>query len=607
MLDSVFEGATVIDGNGAPPFTADVGVAGGRVVEIGRITRAAHERIAAHGAWLTPGFIDIHTHYDGQATWDQTFSPSIHHGVTTVLMGNCGVGFAPNVPGREADLIALMEGVEDIPGAALAEGVKFNWRSFAQYMDVLDAMPHSIDFAVQVPHDPLRMAVMGERAVAQQAATESDIAAMCSLLRKALQAGAAGFSTGRTDNHRTARGHETPAAEASAVELTGLAAAFQGLGHGVVQMVSDFDLLRSGIEPPTALRAGPPEGARSPWDGPAWSRFHPEFDLVEAMARASGRPLSMTWLQRDPGGEQWKAIQARVEAAVAQGLPLYLQAASRGIGVINGLDASFHPFMGFPGYKAVAHLPLADRAAALRDPARKALILGQTSERVSGDGTPVPPLVDILLARIELISGRMFPLAEQPDYEPNVMQSFFVRAKQRGVTALEALYDHFAQGDGSSLVYFPIFNYNDGNLDVVRQMLMHPRALFGLSDAGAHVGTVCDASATTFLLTHWARDRATGRLPLEQAVQMLTARNADYLGLADRGRIAVGQRADLNLIDPRRLAVGTPRLVRDLPAGGKRFLQIGQGYIGTWVAGQAVQCGGEVTATRPGRLLRFSR
>ena len=581
MLDSVFEGATVIDGSGAPPFTADVGVAGGRIVEMGRITGAARERIAAHGAWLTPGFIDIHTHYDGQATWDETFSPSIHHGVTTVLMGNCGVGFAPNVPGREADLIALMEGVEDIPGAALAEGVKFNWQSFAQYMDVLDAMPHSIDFAVQVPHDPLRMAVMGERAVAQQVAKEDDIAAMRALLREALQAGAAGFSTGRTDNHRTARGHETPAAGATAAELTGLASAFQGLGQGVVQLVSDFDLLRSA------------------------ERFDPEFDLVEAMARASGRPLSMTWLQRDPGGEQWKAIQARVEAAVAQGLPLYLQAASRGIGVINGLDASFHPFMGFPGYKAVAHLPLADRAAALRDPARKALILGQTSERLSGDGTPVPPLVDILLARIELISGRMFPLAEQPDYEPNVMQSFFVRAKQRGVTALEALYDHFAQGDGSSLVYFPIFNYNDGNLDVVRQMLTHPRALFGLSDAGAHVGTVCDASATTFLLTHWARDRATGPLPLEQAVHMLTARNAGYLGLADRGRIAAGQRADLNLIDPTRLAVGTPRLVRDLPAGGKRFLQIGQGYIGTWVAGLAVQREGEISAARPGRLLRF--
>jgi N-acyl-D-aspartate/D-glutamate deacylase len=587
MLDWVFEGATVVDGTGAAPFTADVGVQGGLIADIGRIKAVARERIPAHGAWLTPGFVDIHTHYDGQATWDETFSPSIHHGVTTVLMGNCGVGFAPNVPGREAELIALMEGVEDIPGAALTEGVKFNWQSFADYMDVLDAMPHSIDFAVQVPHDPLRMAVMGARALAQEAATVDDIAAMRTLLRDALQAGAAGFSTGRTDNHRTARGHETPASEASLAELTGLASAFQDLGHGVLQVVSDFDLLR----------------------GP--ERFGTEFDLVKAMARASGKPLSMTWLQRDPGGEQWKAIQARVEAAVAQGLPLYLQTASRGIGVINGLDASFHPFMGFPGYKELALLPLAERAAALRDPARKTRILAEKSERISGDGTPVPPLVDILLARIELIAGRMFPLAasdgQQPDYEPNVMQSFFVRAKQRGCTALEALYDHFAAGDGSNLVYFPIFNYNDGNLDTVGQMLRHPRALFGLSDAGAHVGTVCDASSTTFLLSHWARDRAKEPLPLAQAVNLLTARNADYLGLTDRGRIAVGQRADLNLIDPARLAVGTPSLVRDMPAGGKRFLQKGQGYIGTWVAGVCVQREGDITAARPGRLVRMGR
>ncbi len=583
MLDSVFEGATVVDGTGAAPFTADVGVQDGRIVEVGRITGAARERMAAQGAWLTPGFVDIHTHYDGQATWDETFSPSIHHGVTTVLMGNCGVGFAPNVPGREAELIALMEGVEDIPGAALAEGVKFNWQSFAQYMDVLDAMPHSIDFAVQVPHDPLRMAVMGRRAVANEPATAADIAAMQALLRDALQAGAAGFSTGRTDNHRTARGLETPASEASAAELTGLASAFQGLAHGVVQVVSDFDLLR----------------------GPG--RFDLEFDLVEALAQASGKPLSMTWLQRDPGGEQWKAIQARVETAVARGLPLFMQTASRGIGVINGLDASFHPFMGFPGYKEVAHLPLSVRAAALREPARKARILAEKSERISGDGTPVPPLVDILLARIELIAGRMFPLNEQPDYEPHVMQSFFVRAKQRGCSALEALYDHFAAGDGANLVYFPIFNYNDGNLDTVGLMLRHPRALFGLSDAGAHVGTVCDASATTFLLSHWARDRAKDPLPLAQAVNLLTARNADYLGLGDRGRIAVGQRADLNLIDPARLGVGTPQLVRDMPAGGKRFLQKGQGYIGTWVAGACVQREGEVTAARPGRLVRMGR
>ena len=580
MLDLLIKGATVVDGSGAAPYVADVGVHAGHITQIGRIEAAARETVTGAGHWLTPGFVDIHTHYDGQASWDQTFSPSIHHGVTTVVMGNCGVGFAPLVAGRQQALIELMEGVEDIPGVALAEGVPFNWQSFPEFMAALDALPHSLDFLVQVPHDPLRMAVMGARAVAHEAATPADIDAMRDLLREALLAGATGFSTGRSDNHRTARGHETPACEASTAELAGIARAFEGLSHGVVQLVSDFDLMR---------------GAE---------HFDAEFAHVETLARASGRPLSMTWLQRDPGGEQWKLMRERVDAAVAQGLPLYLQTAARGIGVVNGLDTSFQPFMGFPGFKEIAHMPLAERAAAMREPARKARILREKSERLAGDGTPIPPLVDVLLARIELIAARMFPLDATPNYEPEVTKSFYVRAKKRGITALEALYDHLAQGDGTSLIYFPIFNYNEGNLDVVAQMLAHPRALAGLSDAGAHVGTVCDASFSTFMLTHWVRERATARLPLETAVHMLSGRNADYLGLRDRGRIAVGQRADMNLIDPARLAVGAPRVVRDLPAGGRRLLQKAQGYVVTWVAGVVVQRDGEITAARPGRLVR---
>lgn len=588
MLDLLIKGGTVVDGTGAAPVTADVGVQDGRIVQLSTTplngaAAAARETVDAQGLWVVPGFIDIHTHYDGQATWDDTFSPSIHHGVTTLVMGNCGVGFAPVRPGKEDGLIKLMEGVEDIPGAALHEGIRWNWESFGQYMDALEATPRSLDYLVQVPHDPLRMYVMGERAVAQQAATADDVTAMRGLLREALQAGAAGFSTGRSDNHRTSEGKETPAAEASSAELTGIAQAFAGLQHGVVQMVSDFDLMRD----------------------PA--RFDAEFDLVEQLARAAGRPLSMTWLQRDPGGEQYKAIQARTEAAVAAGLPLYLQTAARGIGVINGLDASFHPFMGFPGYKEVAHLPLAERAAALREPARKARILGEKSDRLAGDGTAIPPLVDILLQRIDLISGRMFALDQRLDYEPSVMQSFLVRAKQAGIQPLQALYDHLAGGDGTNLIYFPIFNYNEGSLDTLRQMLAHPRALFGLGDAGAHVGTVCDASFSTFMLTHWVRDRARDKLPLPRAVEMLTRRNAQYLGLGDRGVIAPGLRADINVIDPQRLGVGTPRLVNDLPAGGKRFLQRAEGYVGTWVNGQAVQREGVITAARPGRLVRMGR
>jgi N-acyl-D-aspartate/D-glutamate deacylase len=583
MLDWLVEGGTVVDGSGGAPFVADVGVRDGRIVAVGRITEGARERVDADGAWVTPGFVDIHTHYDGQATWDETFSPSIHHGVTTVVMGNCGVGFAPVVKGREGELIKLMEGVEDIPGAALAEGIRWGWESFPQFMDALDARPHSLDFLVQVPHDPVRMAVMGERAFTEAAAGADDIAAMRAIVRDALEAGAAGFSTGRSDNHRTSEGRETPAAEATAAELSGIAAAFAGLDHGVIQMVSDFDLLK----------------------GPAF--FDAEFDLVEQLARASGRPLSMTWLQRDPGGEQWRAIRDRVERAVTAGLPLYLQAAARGIGVILGLDASFHPFMGFPAFKEIAGLPLAARAAAMREPARKARVLAGTSDPVAGDGSAIPPLVDILLARIERISGRMFPLGETPDYAPGVMQSFLVRAKQRGTTALEALYDHLAEGDGTNLIYFPIFNYNDGTLAAVAEMLAHPRALAGLSDAGAHVGTVCDASFSTFMLTHWVRGGGEGRLPLERAVEMLSGRNAAYLGLADRGRIAPGLRADLNVIAPDRLRLPAPRLVRDLPAGGRRFLQKAEGYVGTWVAGRRVQRDGEPSGERPGRLVRLGR
>lgn len=351
----------------------------------------------------------------------------------------------------------------------------------------------------------------------------------------------------------------------------------------MVQLVSDFDLLK----------------------GP--SRFDAEFDLVEQLARASGRPTSVSWLQRDPGGEQYLAIEKRVEAAVAAGLPLFLQAGARGIGVITGLDASFHPFMGFPSYKAVAHLPLAERAAALREPERRARLLSEKSEPLAGDGTAVPPLVDILLAMVDRISGRMFPLEDNLNYEPTVMDSFLARAKQAGVRPLEAIYDYLVGGDGSRLIYFPIFNYNQGNLDVVRHMLGHPRALASLSDSGAHVGTVCDASFTTFMLTHWVRDRAKDRLPLETAVEMLTGRNAKYLGLSDRGVIAVGQRADLNVIDPARLTMGTPKLVRDLPAGGKRFLQRAAGYVGTWVAGQAVQREGELTQALPGKLVRLGQ
>ena len=589
MLDLIFEGATVIDGSGSPPQTMDVGIQDGKIARLGPSGGRARERISAHGAWLTPGFVDLHTHYDGQASWDETLSPSIHHGVTTVVMGNCGVGFAPLRSGDKSravdDLISLMEGVEDIPGVALTEGVSFDWMSFPQYMDALERRPHSLDFLLQVPHDPLRMAVMGDRALAQEAANERDVAAMQQLLHEALDAGAAGFSTGRTDNHRTTAGQPTPASEADQRELAALAACFRGRTHGVLQLVNDFDVLQGD------------------------ARFDTEFDLIELMARESGRPLSMTWLQRDPGGDQWQRIRERTDIAVQAGLPVHLQAAPRGIGVLLGLDTTFHPFMGFPLYREVAHLPQTERAAALRDPARRARLIHESSQRLSGDGSAVPPIVDLMLSRIALMSARMFPLADthgRPNYAPQLEDSFLALARRQQISPLEALYDYLSAGAGDQLIHFPIFNYNAGSLAVAREMLNHPQVLYGLSDAGAHVGTICDASTSTFLLQHWTRDAQEHmRLTPERAVHLLTQRNASYIGLHDRGCIALGMRADLNLIDPTRLALTLPHLVRDLPGGTQRLLQFSEGYLGTWVAGQAVIEHSQITAARPGTLVRM--
>ncbi len=592
MFDLLIKNGLVVDGTGGVPYLADVGVKGGLIAAIGDFTESATETVDAKGAWVTPGFIDLHTHYDGQATWDDAFVPSIYHGVTTLVMGNCGVGFAPVHKGEEQRLIELMEGVEDIPGAALAEGLKWDWESFSEYMTALEKTPRSLDYLVQVPHDPLRMFVMGERAKAGEAATDADIHAMQALLDEALRAGAAGFSTGRSDNHRTSRGQATPASESSEQELQALASVFKNHAHGVIQVVNDFDVLR-----------------------PA-DRLDAEFDLIEAMAKASGKPLSMTWMQRDPGATQHERVQARVEAACAKGLPLYLQTAPRGIGVITGLDASFHLFMGCPAYLELAAKPLAQRAAAMRDAQIKLRMLSEPASQLADGKSAVPPLVDILRSQIERISARMFPLVQMGkngeafvNYEPHVTSSFYVRAKQAGITAMEAIYDYLCEGDGSNLIYFPIFNYNEGNLDVVHQMLTHPRALLGLSDAGAHVGTVCDASFSTFMLTHWVQDMEKAGNPrqmeLARAVQMMTQQQAQYLGLKDRGTLQVGMRADINVIDPAKLALGIPELVRDLPAGGKRFVQKANGYVGTWVAGQCVIRSGEMTSRRPGKLVRM--
>jgi N-acyl-D-aspartate/D-glutamate deacylase len=482
-----------------------------------------------------------------------------------------------------------MEGVEEIPGAVLAEGVRWGWKSFTDYATVLDTMRHSLDFMTLVPHDCLRLFVMGDRAANLEAATPEDLARMRELLHEALAAGAAGFSTGRSDNHRTSKGQDTPAATAAQDELVALAGAYQGLSYRVMHAVSDFDCMR-----------GDPAGQRA--------RFDAEYDLLEAVARTTGRPLALTWLERVNAPPQWQWLAERAQASKANGVDIRLQTACRAIGVMNGLDTSFNIFMAMPTYQEIAALPLPERAARLRDPAIKARILAEKPVRLARDGSPVPPLVDQILAQLDQMAALMFPLkvgASGPDYEPLPTESFAARAAARGVKAFEVLYDYLAEGDGANLVYFPIFNYLRGSLETVRTMLEHPQALHALSDAGAHVGTVCDASFPTSLLAHWTRDRTRGpKLGLEKAVAMLTSRNAAHMGLQDRGVLRVGMRADVNVIDYAKLGALKPEIVRDLPAGGRRFVQRAQGYIATVVKGEVVCAEGKVTEARPGKWLR---
>jgi N-acyl-D-aspartate/D-glutamate deacylase len=587
VFDTKIIGGILVDGTGREARTGDIGIADGKIVEVGACSGLAQRVIDARGAHVLPGFVDLHTHYDGQVTWDAELSPSTLHGVTTCVMGNCGVGFAPVVRGKEQLLVELMEGVEDIPGAALAEGIPWGWESFGDYMDAVERLPHAIDFLMQIPHDPVRMYVMGERALASEVATPDDIVTMREIVRAALVAGAAGFSTGRSDNHRTARGAATPASEVDARELAGIARAFAGLDHGVLQAVSDFDMMQ----------------------GP--DRFDPEFDLLEAMAEAAGRPLSISTMQRDHAPDQWKRIFGRVERGVERGLDLRCQVGARAIGVLLGLEATFHPFVGHPSYKAIAHLPLAERVMRMRDPEVRARMLVEKPEPLAGDGTAIPPLADYFLANVNLVAMRLFRLSS--GYEPRLFDCIAGEASRAGTPVLAHIYDALLEDDGKSLLYFPLYNYTGMNLDVVRQMLLHPRALMGLSDAGAHVGTVCDASMPTFLLAHWARDRSrdTSRgsqaqgIPLERVVQMQARDTARFIGLRDRGTLEVGMRADLNVVELDRVSLGRPTLARDLPAGGRRLVQPAAGYLATLVRGELVAERGVMTEARPGRLVRM--
>jgi N-acyl-D-aspartate/D-glutamate deacylase len=556
--DLLIRGGLVVDGTGGPPRPADVAVSGGRIREVTepRRTRKARAVLDADGLLVTPGFVDIHTHYDGQVTWDTSLAPSSWHGVTTVVMGNCGVGFAPVRPTDHATLIELMEGVEDIPGSALHEGVPFDWETFPEYLTAIERLDHDIDVAAQVPHGALRLYVMGERGARREPATAEEIGEMGRLVAEAVRAGALGFTTSRTLNHRTSTGDSTPTLTAAEEELVGIAEAMGETGAGVMELISDF-----------------PDGLA-------------EFQRLRHMVERSGRPLTISLAQQG-SSDAYRGMLWLLDAVASEGLPMKAQVAARPIGALFGLQATFSPFASNPAYAEVADLPFDERLAALGDPAVRARILAAESPDDAG--------------RFD----DLYLLGEPPDYEQPPERSVGGRARSEGRPPAELAYDAMVADGGTGFLYFPFANYVDGDFEAIREMLLHPQTLVGLGDGGAHVGTICDGSNVTTMLTHWTRDRTRGeRLELPWVVHALTRRNAEAVGLLDRGVVAPGYKADLNVIDLDNLTLHAPEMRFDLPAGGKRLLQRVDGYVATIVSGRVIARDGTPTGALPGRLVR---
>jgi N-acyl-D-aspartate/D-glutamate deacylase len=514
----------------------------------------------------------VHTHYDGQATWDPLLTPSCWHGVTTAVMGNCGVGFAPMKPERRQFLIEMMEGVEDIPGAVLAEGVDWNWESFPEYLDALQAKPRIMDLGAQLPHAALRYYVMGERGAAREAATDVDLQRMAELTEQALNAGALGFTTSRTLLHKTVRGAYVPNYGAADKELHAIAAGVKRAGRGVLQLLSDFEDV----------------------DG--------EFALLrEWVAASGGRPLSFTLVQRWETPQQWRRLLELIADAQARGVPISGQVAPRAIGLILGLQATLHPFMTKPSYVAIAQLPLAERVARMRDPSVRARIMAEPFDALPGR---IPAFIVEVLARLD----RVFALGDPPEYEPPPEASVAARAAREGRDPLDLMYDLLLERDGRELLFAPAANYADCDYASALAMLRHPHTVVGLGDGGAHCGSICDGGFPTYLLTHWTRDRTRGeRLPIEFAINRYTRAPAQLLGLRDRGLIAPGMKADINIIDHANLYLSPPSIVHDLPAGGRRLMQTAKGYVATIASGEVVIEHDQPTGALPGRLLRGER
>lgn len=563
--DLLIRRGTIVDGSGAEPFVGDVAVTDGRIVAVGAVDGEAARTIDASGLLVTPGFVDIHTHYDGQATWETRMQPSSWHGVTTVVMGNCGVGFAPCRPADRAALVRLMEGVEDIPFPVLIDGLPWNWETFPDYLDSLAARRFDVEIAAQLPHAPLRVYAMGERAMQRLPADRREIALMRALACEAVEAGALGFSTSRTIMHRAADGSITPTLAAGEAELMGIALGLADAGAGVLQFVSDF-------EDPLA-----------------------EFAMLSRLVEASGRPLSFSLVQGPTRPDNWKILLDALSRAVDDGLPMRAQVCGRPVGMMLGFELSLNPFIETQAYREVAVLPLAERAAALAEPALRRRLLADTT---GGQSQWARYLADI---------ERMLILDPVPDYEAGPERSVGAIARARGVSPAEVALDHMLGDAGKGVLYQPFLNYNDYDLDACHAMLTHRDTVSGLSDGGAHVGTICDASMPTSMLTHWTRDRSRGaRLTLAQAVALQTSKTAAAVGLADRGTIRAGLRADLNVIDHAGLVLHGPKVAYDLPAGGRRLLQRADGYRHTFVSGIETYADGAPSGALPGRLVRAS-
>ncbi|MGH9025973.1 MAG: N-acyl-D-amino-acid deacylase family protein [Acidimicrobiia bacterium] len=568
MHDLVVRGGTIVDGTGAASYTGDVAVDDGRITAVGKVEADGRKVIDATGRLVTPGFVDIHTHYDGQVTWDPMLVPSSWHGVTTVVMGNCGVGFAPARPDRREWLVGLMEGVEDIPGAALAAGIEWNWETFPEFLDYLERQPLGLDIGTQVPHGAVRGYVMGQRGACNEPATADDIAAMAKIVREGVEAGALGVSTSRTIAHRAIDGEPVPGTFAAEDELFALGGALGEAGTGV------FELAPAGVM------------------GEDLAASDREMNWMRRLAGETGRPVTFALLQHDFDPDQWRRMLDLALEVYDEGIPIRPQVAGRPLGLLLGLQ-TFHPLSKRPTFQALEPLRLDEKVARMRDPEVRTQLLAET------------PKQDDRMAFIGLGLDRIFPLGDPPDYELPPEASIEAAAVRAGRDPTEALYDLLLAQDGRELLLRPLLGYSRFTQDPIREMILHPASALGLGDGGAHVGAICDASIETYMLTHWVRDRSRGeRLPVELVIRKMTHDTASLYALNDRGTLAPGQKADLNVIDLERLTLRRPEMRYDLPAGARRLVQEADGYDATIVSGEVVRRDGCDTGARPGALVR---